>query len=121
MKITNSIFFNNLIPCSKFELTTLPYSTNKCPSIIIDNCIYEQNHSPNDYLISTVKYKSLYGESDTKFVEKYEEEYRLNRRFLDQVAFQSTSFISNTLGPESFKGIVGATHMCTYHSLTAIL
>ncbi len=62
-------------------------------------------------MISSVKYKSLYGESDTKFVEKYEEEYRLNRGFLDQVAFQSTSFISNTLGPESFKGIVGATHV----------
>ena len=111
MKITNSNFLKNLIPCSNFELTTTPYSANKCPSIIIDNCTYEKNHSPYDYLISTVKSKSLYGQSDITFVETYEEEYRLNRGFLDQVAFQSTSFISNTLGPESFKGIVGATHV----------
>ncbi len=111
MKITNSNFLKNLIPCSNFELTTTPYSANKCPSIIIDNCTYEKNHSPYDYLISTVKSKSLYGQSDITFVETYEEKYRLNRGFLDQVAFQSTSFISNTLGPESFKGIVGATHV----------
>ncbi len=82
MKITNSIFFNNSI-CSNFELTTTPYSAKKCPSIIIDNCTYENNHSPYDYLISSAKYKSLYGESDITFVEKYEEEYILNRDFLD--------------------------------------
>ncbi len=92
MKITNSNFLNNSLPCSKFELTTLPsYSVNKCPSIIIDNCTYEQNRIPNDYLISSAKSKSVYGE--ITFVERYEEEYRLHGRFLDQVAFKGTSLI----------------------------
>ncbi len=53
-KDENQFLFRNAIPCSKFELSNY-HTIIIIISINNNNCTFEQNHNPNDYLISSGK------------------------------------------------------------------
>ena len=96
VKISTSVFRNNHIPASRFMLTD-KHRYEDCPSVILSNCTYSNNHSPNDHIVQ------VYSEG-TVTIWKYEQE--LYRKF-SQVEIINTTFIDNSLTKDSYKGILG--------------
>ena len=103
VKIFGSIFQNNRIRALHFIVTTYSqHDKHPCPSITISNCIYRNNHSPNDYLVYVV---AVYSERQQLAVVSYESDLSKGFR-LDQVEFESSTFINNRLNQGSYKGII---------------
>ena len=107
VKILRSVFRNNFIPCSRFMLTTEPYDMKACPSIIVSNCTYLNNSALDQYIVYTEGQRNQIFRTKTLALWKYERDYAMYAKRLDQVKFIATIFEDNQLSGETYKGIVG--------------
>ena len=95
VKVFRSNFRNNHITTSEFLLVAKQWEKQACPAIVISNCTYVNNHSPEAYLV----YFRRSEDPSVWFLEW--------TSFVHEVKFINATFINNSLSIESYKGIVG--------------
>ena len=99
--VLDSFFQNSRVPTIQYKIDDIRNGPGL--SLIVSNCTYRNNYSPNDYIVH------IYSPRASADIWFYERGLALSNSpiRLDQAKFINTTFINNRLNQDSYKGIIG--------------